>query len=885
MVPERWEKIRWEEIKEKLHAALELEPQLRPAYLDQVAGTNSELRSEIESLIASHEAAESEFLNAPAASFLSASAASDKARVLPGKRLGSYQIVELIGSGGMGEVYRAARVDDQYQKQVAIKLVRAGHDSGFVVSRFRNERQILAALDHPNIARLLDAGCTEEGAPYFVMELIVGEPIDQYCNRNQLSLNNRLQLFLRVCSAMQYAHQRLIVHRDLKPVNIFVTAEGEPKLLDFGIAKILDADSVTGGADPTLTVFRALTPGYASPEQVRGEAITTASDVYSLGVVLYELLTGQHPYREAGATPQQVANAVCEVEPRKPSTVANRAATTDNIAGKPVGKEKTSSGANVEKLSKHLRGDLDNIILMALRKEPQRRYVSVEQFAEDIRRHLDNRPVIARKDTFGYRTSKFVRRNRAGVAAAAIVLVTLLTGLFITIREARIAQAQRARAERRFNDVRKLANSLLFDIHDSIRNLPGSIPARKVLVERAREYLDSLAQESGGDSGLQRELAAAYQKVGDVQGNPRMANLGDITGAIDSYRKAVQIRLSLADETHGSPDDQAALFDAYMELGMALQESGDYSGALDTYHKANSIAEKLAAQRKTPESQEELASVSYGIARCLYGSNDLPGSLEYYKKSAAIREGITGESPVLHREIQSRLAGVYGYMSGVVHQMGDLEGAISLQSKSHDILAQMVATDPQNASLKEFLLQTDYWIGYYMAEKGRPEQALADYRQALAGYQELTSADPKDALAKQYLGQCYVSIGAVLRTEGKTKDGIQNIRDGVKIFEELTAADSGRAVFRLIQVASTYSDLGDVYMQSAERANSGSVKIADLNEAHSWYQKGLETWGKVKEKNSPGKFDAVEFERLHKQIAKCDDVLRQMNAQAKAQNK
>ena len=471
------------------------------------------------------------------------------------------------------------------------------------------------------------------------------------------------------------------------------------------------------------------------------------------------------------------------------------------------------------------------------------------------------------------------------MAATAIVLVTLLTGLFITIREERIAEAQRARAERRFNDVRKLANSLLFDIHDQIRDLPGSTAARKVLVERAREYLDSLAQESSGDPGLQRELAAAYQKVGDVQGNSRLANLGDTAGAVDSYRKAVQIRLSLADATHGSTDDKTALLDAYMELGMAQQESGDRAAALDTLSKANPIAEMLAAQLKTPESQEHLAAVQYIIARCLRDANDLSGSLEHYKKSATIRENITGASPALQQQVQSRLAGVYGYMSGVVHEMGDLDAAISLQKKSRDILTKLAESNPQNASLKEFILQTDYWMAYYMTQKGLPDQALANYRQALEGYKELTTADPKDALAKQYLGKCYVSMGGVLRTQGRAKEAIQAIRTGAKIFEELITADSGKAVYRLMQVATTYSDLGDVYIQSAQGVNAGSAKITDLHEARSWYQKAMETWGKVKEKNSPGKFDAAEFERLRKQVAKCDDALGRLRAQARAQSK
>jgi serine/threonine protein kinase len=282
MVPERWD-----EIKDRLQAALELEPEQRDAYVNQVAATNPELRHELESLIASHEQAGTDFLNTSAAQAVALDNSGGRA-VSVGRRIGPYQIIEEIGTGGMGEVYRAFRADDQYHKQVAIKLVRGGQDSAFVLNRFRNERQILAILDHPNIARLLDGGTTEEGVPYFAMELIEGNPIDEYCANHKLSISERLKLFLLVCSAVQYAHQRLIIHRDLKPGNILVTTESTPKLLDFGIAKLLDTDAIDGRFEPTLTMFRVLTPGYASPEQVKGEPITTASDVYVFYLVVME---------------------------------------------------------------------------------------------------------------------------------------------------------------------------------------------------------------------------------------------------------------------------------------------------------------------------------------------------------------------------------------------------------------------------------------------------------------------------------------------------------------------------------------------------------------------------------------------------------------------
>ncbi len=427
---------RWQQIKTALYEALELRRELRPGFIAKTTGDDTELRGELESLIAAHEAASDDFLNTPAAAS-GAFAEPPGPDPWVGKHIGPYQLIEEIGSGGMGEVYRAVRADDAYQKQVAIKLIRTGQDSAFVVQRFRNERQILASFEHPNIARLLDGGSTTEGLPYFVMELIRGEPIDRYCDHHRLDTTARLRLFLQVCAAVQYAHQRLIIHRDLKPSNILVKDDGVPVLLDFGIAKIIES----GGAAPLpqQTLLRLMTPDYASPEQLNGEALTTASDVYSLGVVLYELLTGLRP-NHAAAVSQSLVATLSRPATVKPSTAAGRAADSGAI------REGTA-----RRLRRRLRGDLDNILLMALRPEPNRRYDSVELFAEDIRRHLSSLPVHARRATFGYRTSRFVVRYAAGLMVAFILGVALIVGLLVTARAERAAQAQRLRAEHERN--------------------------------------------------------------------------------------------------------------------------------------------------------------------------------------------------------------------------------------------------------------------------------------------------------------------------------------------------------------------------------------------------------------------------------------------------
>ncbi|MEP6809076.1 MAG: serine/threonine-protein kinase, partial [Chthoniobacterales bacterium] len=442
-----------ETLKELFHSARELPADERAAFLDQACGGNAELRQEIHALLQSDHSATSFIADPPvelaAEVFGRAELPSDI-----GRKIGQYQLLEIVGCGGMGTVYLAERADQQFKMRVAIKLIKRGMDTDAVLRRFQHERQILASLEHPNIARLLDGGTTDDGLPYFVMEYIKGERIDHYAQQQSLSITARLELFRQVCSAVSYAHQHLVVHRDLKPSNILVTSDGVPKLLDFGIAKIIQADGAEALA--TMTMLPAMTPEYASPEQIEGTPATTLSDVYSLGAVLYELLSGCPPYRLENRSPQELTKTITTIQIEKPSTVV--------------------SGAED---ARRLRGDLDNIVLMAMRKETARRYRSVEQFSEDIRRHLAGRPVIARADTLSYRTGKFWQRNKLGVSAGVLLGVTLIGGIIGTSWQAQRARAAQARAERRFNDVRRLAHSVLFDYHDAIKALPGATKVRE----------------------------------------------------------------------------------------------------------------------------------------------------------------------------------------------------------------------------------------------------------------------------------------------------------------------------------------------------------------------------------------------------------------------
>jgi non-specific serine/threonine protein kinase/serine/threonine-protein kinase len=863
MTPEEWQRVR-----PILETALELEPSSRAQFLDS-ACADASLRREVESLILCHQEAGTDFLHA--ASVPNFFAEEARFRLLPGKRVGPYEIVEEIALGGMGAVYRAIRADGQYKQHVALKIVRAELGGEFLATRFRNERQILASLDHPNIAKILDGGATADGLPYLVMEFIEGLPLAEYCDSHKLTIDERLRLFRTVCSAVHYAHQHLVIHRDLKPGNILVSSDGAPKLVDFGIAKILDpglcAQEATRTAGPWV-----MTPEYASPEQLRGEAITTATDVYALGLVLYELLSGHRAYRFASHLPHEIARVVLETEPEKPSTAARRVPEgSEDKEQKAVATPEGISGLRGDsplKLQRRLAGDLDNIVLKAIRKAPGERYASADQLSEDIRRHLEGRPVLARKSTVAYRFRKYVLRHKIGVTAAALVCVSLLTGIALTMREARIARANELRAERRFNDVRQLANSLMFDIHDSIKDLAGATPARKLLVSKALQYLDSLSQEAAGDASLQRELAAAYEKVGNVQGDPYAANLGDTAGALASYRKALAIRESLPPASRASEEGRRDLANDYEWIGMALETLGDYRGALEYYRKDFAIQELLARSMPSAKSQERLAGVYFLMARCYSDLQDPNSALENYRKSAAIREAIASGSPF----VQSRLAGTYSYMAGILDFQGHMDEAVLFQGKALEIATRLADADPTNATYREYRDEGYYWVGFYQEKMGDTSQALPNYRRALADFETLASADPQETRTKQYVGQCHKNIGTSLVARGDIAQGLESIRKALAIFEQLPAPENTE------YVADAHGAIGLAYSRlAAQPGIPGSARMANWEQACTAYRKSLDNWLVVKGRGALTMYDVHEPERISAELAKCDAALAKLS--------
>lgn len=813
MTPERWQ-----EIKRLFEVALEMEPDQRMVFLDQACAGDEVIRAEVESLLTE---------NKEMGSFINVSPLADAAGFIThfdeesvaGKQVGPYKIIREIGHGGMGAVYLAVRADDQYKKRVAIKLIKRGMDTVSILRRFRNERQILAGLDHPNIARLLDGGTTEDGLPYFVMEYIEGMPITEYCDRHKLSTEDRLKLFRAVCSAVHYAHQNLIVHRDIKPSNIIITSDGTLKLLDFGIAKLLNPELSAETIDPTATSLRLMTPEYASPEQVRGDNITTGTDIYSLGVVLYELLTGHRPYRVKALLPQEMLRVVCEEDPVRPSTAVSRVEEMTAVDGvstlmlTPETVSKTREG-RPEKLRRRLVGDLDNIVLMAMRKEASRRYASVEQFSEDIRRHLEGLPVIARKDTFGYRAEKFIKRHKTGAAAMAIILLILAGGIIATAWQARIATTQRARAERRFNDVRKLANSFMFELNDAIHDLPGSTKARELLVERALEYLDSLAAEASDDRSLQLELATAYAKVGFVQWHRYGAHLGDLSGAFESQKKALAIReaaakadpenlqargglassyflmgdlqaatgdsatalasyrkaLAIREETvESDPANRALrrnLADICERIGDTLgdpsyQNLGDTDGALESFNQMERVNEMLVGEDPSDlDAQHGLAASYERIGRILDAKNDWASGLEFYRKELAIFEAVSKANPT-NSHFRREVSIGYGDVGSALAKIGDNEGALEHQRKALQICEELVTADPANAGARLDLADIQNVIGDTLAGKGDHLKALENYRKALAFFEARYAANPNDQSIRSRLDQILISLASL----------------------------------------------------------------------------------------------------------------------------
>lgn len=559
---------RWSRLEQLFAAARERPAAERRKYLLSACPDDPDLLRELDSLLAADDSAGSfldELSKEKSASLL---AAGEKP--LAGRVIGAYRLIRELGRGGMGIVCLAERADGQFEQQVALKLIKRGMDSDEILRRFLRERQILARLQHRNIARLLDGGVSDDGSPYFAMEYIAGTPLLDYCDANRLDIDRRLALFREVGEAVHYAHQQLVVHRDLKPSNILVTGTGEPKLLDFGIAKLLDTREGQEGAGLTRTGVRLMTPEYGAPEQIRGEAVSTATDVYTLGVILYELLTGRRPYRVETPTPAELADAITGSEAERLAAAVQRPAVrrgepaTDAIAA--------ARSTTAPRLRRRLQGDLDLIVRKALRKEPGRRYASAEALLDDLDRHRTGLPVRARPDTLTYRSSRFLRRHAIGVSAAALIILSLIAGLSVAVWQAGVASREAAKA----TEVRSFLVEM-FEEADPSRTRGEQVTVREIL-DRGAERIE---QELSGQPEIRAEL---MEVIGSLYGS-----LGLYDRSLTFFRESLAVRR----EIYGDRHPQVAR--SLQGIGDILRDTGDYDGAEPLIREAIEICRPLAA--------------------------------------------------------------------------------------------------------------------------------------------------------------------------------------------------------------------------------------------------------------------------------------------------
>jgi len=776
MTPDEWRRV-----KAILEGVLDQPAEARESYIASACAGDATLRAQVTALAV---AAEGDGGMLDASNAVEAGAEIPEAPSRAGERVGAYELLAEIGRGGMGTVHLARRADDEFEKRVAIKLMRPGFASDLDLRRFKSERQISAGLDHPNIARLLDGGTNPEGAPYFVMEHVEGGPLLEYCHERGLSTRERLILFQQICAAVQYAHQHLVVHRDLKPGNILVTPDGEPKLLDFGIAKLLSGGGTTAFSEPTATLDRLLTPEYASPEQVRGRTVTTASDVYSLGVILYELLSGEKPYRIETGDPAELVRLVCEQDPERPST--------------------RTAGFSLSR-------DLDSIVLKAMRKEPEQRYPSAAALSEDIGRFLDGRPIEARRHSAAYRAKKFVRRHRIGAAATALVLTAMAAGIWATLREARRARAAEARAERRFNEDRKLANSFLFEFHDAIRDLPGSTPARALVVKRALEYLDGLARESAGDRTLRRELADAYQKVGDVQGNPFMQNLGDVKGAIVSYGKAIALLEPAVAGPDPSDAERASLATAYLMRGALRLYEGNAEEALAMAKRGLALRQALAAKAPGDAARQmDLSQAWQYVAFDAAPAGKPAEAANALAAQAAILEEQRRLRPS-DRNVRRSL-GQNLYLRGSSSKQGDPAGALAKFRQAEQIEEELVMEDPTSVQFRRDLAYTQTEVGNTELDLGNAPGALEEYQRALSAFEAMARADPKSTDPILGIAFSHHNSAEALEKLGRRAEALEEFRRARPAYESVMATSPSGAW--------AAGMLGSLYVRTADLESS-----------------------------------------------------------------
>lgn len=727
----------WQEVKRLFGEALEIEPARRREWLES-AGVDAATGREVLSLLEEYSASE-DFLEAPPT--LAGCAAEELlASPQPGQRIGPWRLARELGRGGMGIVFEAVRDGEDFQTRFALKVIRAGLASEPLVQRFRYERLALSRLAHPGIATLIDGGATACGLPFLVMEFVEGVPVDRWCERHAVDPRGRVRLVLDVCRAVAHAHQRLVVHRDLKPSNILVTADGRPKLLDFGIAKMLGGDAGEG-PEATRTGMYVLTPEYCSPEQVTGDPITTATDIYSLGVLLYFLVSGKRPYELAGLPPLEAMRRVVETEPRPPSAAAPQ-------------------------LRSVLGGDLDHIVMRCLRKNPAERYPSADALAADLEAWLEGRPVTATPPSLRYRIGKWARRNRGQAVAAAALVVSILAGSAATAWQARQARMARDRAEQRALEIQKLSRSLVFEVHSALHNLPGSTEARALLLDRAMQFFDGAARTAARDPHLLLDLAEGYRRLGNVLGSSFSDNLGRKVEALRTFEKglaAVSAARGLAPPSYESLRVHSGLL---VEAALAARgldrrdEAGRYAARL-----ASVIGEIDSRIPATPEARSLAATNRSQLAMILTGLNRWDEALRLYETALAGFDSLPpGEAAKSGNLSQQAFA---LKRLGAMSIRNDPATARKHYEQALDIERRLLRREPQDNILRYNITFALSDLGLIAKNQGRLEESLRYFSEAAAIRDGFLAADPHNVRVLNGASNVHCHLASVQAALGR----------------------------------------------------------------------------------------------------------------------
>lgn len=719
---------------------LDFEDQGRPGALEALCPGDPATAAAVRQMLDQLPAAESYFARFPTQE----DAATPR---MDGRRAGAYRITGELGRGGMGVVYRAVRDDGQFVRPVAVKFVSLLAAGGEAWRRFEREKRILAGLRHPNIAELLDAGVSDEGTPYIVMELVEGVPIDEYCRGRSLGAGERIRLVQRIAGAVDFIHRNLIVHRDIKPGNVLVTAEGAPKLLDFGISRVLAPDGQED--DRTAPDRRLMTLNYASPEQLRGEPVSTAADVYSLGLLLYELLAGRKAYSLSGSPAADLLRQVLEEDPPPPGAGA----------------------------------DLDQIVMKAIHKVPAGRYASAREFAADLENYMTGRPVSAMPPARLYRLGKWVRRNRLTVTIGAFLALVLLAAGSVVVWQMQVARRERAAAERRFHEVRKLANSILFEFHDPVSRLAGATEVRRLMVSRSLEYLDSLARDARTDAALQLDLISAYTRLGDIQGNPNRANLGDTKGALASYRKA---RTILEELLQADPRNLTASLELGRVLGLLgaqLVHVGRRADSLEVKKKALTHWEKLVKDAPGDERMwRGLGAACSEMATATDGQLSHHDRLAFAHRARVVLTKLLESRPA-DPERMRNLAIVHKYLSGMYQD--DANRMMEHARAAMKLDERRVAAAPFDAAARMEFAQSLSMVATGCERNGDLPAAAAFAERSADLRRALWEADPKDHRVRDRFAYALTLLGRFRRRQGDWRGALASLNEAIGHTEAL----------------------------------------------------------------------------------------------------